>query len=132
MVSPRATSGSMSSDFCPWLLEQRALGRIVVGVVDPHLHGLLSVEDVARRRIVGQVVHLATGRRDLVPSLPVLDEHDQLAARRVVRRELGGGRPGQLSRMRGELVQDLAQVEAGGERSRDVQQRLQALGLGHR
>jgi hypothetical protein len=112
--------------------EDHPLRGVVVVVRDADLEGLLRVEHELCGRELREVVHAAARDRDLVRPLDVLGEHDEDASDAVVRGELGGGRAGELGGAPGELVQDLAQVEARRERPRELEQRAQTIGFGHR
>ena len=102
----------MSRELCPWRSSSARSAGSSSGFATRTWTGSCVVEHLARRRVVGEVVDLAAGLGDLVPALAVLDEHDEVAVGGVVRRELGGRRARQLGGARGELTQDLAQVEA--------------------
>ena len=103
----------MRSDFWPCCSSRARSAGSSAGFVDADLHGLLRVEDVARRRVIPQVVDLAARLGDLVDAVAVLDEHDEVAAAPGRSRELRRRGARQLGRAGRELAQDVTQLEAG-------------------
>ena len=110
---------------------EHALGRVVVLVRDADLDRLLRLENLLRRREVGEPVDLPALLGDLVRAFEVLDQHDQLVALVIPEGNLGRGGAGELCRLVREGTQNLAQFKGRRELVRDVEQRLKPVCRSH-